>query len=230
MSSRIDLIAAPQPVEYRLSDLRKMRVSELKRVLNKAGVFFDPVNVVEKEDLVQIFLNSGRLSPASESLDDDDNDRDDGNCHVCKVAHRKEPESKVDAPTEYTYSYSNATAPAVTTSLMGFLYGKVPGIFVQIVWTTLPQFLHDKLHHQFRPALFFTGACTVGGLLLGLLTSRFGNVHNFAVSDFVERLLLSNQEALSLPSSRVCVPPLLLLSLVTSLFRDYKHQIDPNLN
>jgi hypothetical protein len=133
MSSRIDLIAAPQPVEYRLSDLRKMRVSELKRVLNKAGVFFDPVNVVEKEDLVQIFLNSGRLSPASESLDDDDNDQDDGNCHVCKVAHRKEPESKVVAPTEYTYSYSNATAPAVTTSLMRFLYGKVPGIFVQIV-------------------------------------------------------------------------------------------------
>jgi hypothetical protein len=70
----------------------------------------------------------------------------------------------------------------------------------------------------------------VGGLLLGLLTSGFGDVHNFSVSDFVERLSSSDQEASSLPSSRVCVPPLLLLSLVTSSFGDYKHQIDHNLN
>ena len=33
----------------------------LKKAMAEGGVFFDPVQVVEKEDMVQIFLNSGRL-------------------------------------------------------------------------------------------------------------------------------------------------------------------------
>jgi hypothetical protein len=60
-SGRIEIIAAPEPIEYSLKELRLMGVSELKRAMEKAGVFFDPIDVVEKEDMVQIFCNSGRV-------------------------------------------------------------------------------------------------------------------------------------------------------------------------
>lgn len=60
-SGKVDIIAAPKPVEYILSDLRSMGVGKLRRTMEDAGVFFDPIDVVEKEDMVQIFCNSGRL-------------------------------------------------------------------------------------------------------------------------------------------------------------------------
>lgn len=60
-SGKIDIIAAPEPVEYPLSLLRAMGVGQLKRCMANAGVFFDPVDVVEKEDMIHIFVNSGRL-------------------------------------------------------------------------------------------------------------------------------------------------------------------------
>ena len=60
-SGRIEIIAAPEPVEYALKELRSMGVSRLRRAMEEAGVFFDPIDVVEKEDMVQIFCNSGRL-------------------------------------------------------------------------------------------------------------------------------------------------------------------------
>lgn len=87
-SGKIDLIAAPKPLEYKISDLRKLSVSGLKKVLNEAGVFFDPVSVVEKEDLVQIFVNSGRLNPIPEDDGTDVNGDDDK-----KIAHKKILES-----------------------------------------------------------------------------------------------------------------------------------------
>mmetsp|Transcript_12432 Transcript_12432/g.25810 ORF Transcript_12432/g.25810 Transcript_12432/m.25810 type:complete len:407 (-) Transcript_12432:168-1388(-) len=61
-SGKIDIIAAPDPVEYKnVSELRGMGVGKLKRAMEDAGVFFDPIDVVEKEDMVQIFVNSGRV-------------------------------------------------------------------------------------------------------------------------------------------------------------------------
>ena len=60
-SGKIDVVASAEPVEYKLSDLRSMGVGKLKKAMSNGGVFFDPVDVVEKEDMVQIFLNSGRL-------------------------------------------------------------------------------------------------------------------------------------------------------------------------
>ena len=60
-SGRIEIVAAPEPVEYALKDLRAMGVARLRRAMEEAGVFFDPIDVVEKEDMVQIFCNSGRL-------------------------------------------------------------------------------------------------------------------------------------------------------------------------
>ena len=61
-SGKMHVIVAPQPVEYPLSLLRAMKISELKRCMADAGVFFDPRYVVEKEDMVQLFIASGRLS------------------------------------------------------------------------------------------------------------------------------------------------------------------------
>lgn len=61
-SGKIDVIAAPEPVEYdSISDLRSMGVGKLKKAMTAAGVFFDAKDVVEKEDMVQIFVNSGRI-------------------------------------------------------------------------------------------------------------------------------------------------------------------------
>jgi len=60
-SGRVDIVASPKPVEYSLSQLRSMGVGKLKKCMAEAGVFYDPKDVVEKEDMVQIFRNSGRL-------------------------------------------------------------------------------------------------------------------------------------------------------------------------
>lgn len=68
-SGRIHVIVAPRPVEYPLSLLRCMKISELKRCMADAGVFFDPKYVVEKEDMVQLFIASGRLVVVEEEED-----------------------------------------------------------------------------------------------------------------------------------------------------------------
>jgi len=61
-SGKIIVIAAPDPIEYpNIQGLRDMGVGKLKRAMNDAGVFFDSRDVVEKEDMVQIFVNSGRI-------------------------------------------------------------------------------------------------------------------------------------------------------------------------
>ena len=59
---RIHLVPAPEPVEYELKTLKEMRISELKHVMADAGVFFRTQDVVEKSDMLRIFLNSGRLN------------------------------------------------------------------------------------------------------------------------------------------------------------------------
>lgn len=67
----VDLIASPEPVCYSLSTLRQMKASRLKKCMNEeAGVFFDPKDVVEKEDLIEIFINSGRLDVLPEYVRD----------------------------------------------------------------------------------------------------------------------------------------------------------------
>jgi len=61
-SGKIDIIVAPEPVEYEsICVLRSMGVGKLKKAMREAGVFFDAKDVVEKEDMVQIFVNSGRI-------------------------------------------------------------------------------------------------------------------------------------------------------------------------
>jgi len=61
-SGKVTVIAAPEPVEYQcIQILRSMGIKQLKGAMADAGVFFDPRDVVEKEDMVQIFVNSGRI-------------------------------------------------------------------------------------------------------------------------------------------------------------------------
>jgi hypothetical protein len=71
---RIDLIPTPEPVEYKMEDLRAMRVSELKRAMADAGVFFHAKDVVEKSDMISIFVNSGRLNliPVEEAVEQEE--------------------------------------------------------------------------------------------------------------------------------------------------------------
>ena len=58
----IDLVPAPEPVRYRLSQLQDMSISKLVKTMEEdAGVFFYKEHVVEKQDLIQLFVNSGRL-------------------------------------------------------------------------------------------------------------------------------------------------------------------------
>jgi Ring finger domain len=57
----IDIIPSPEPVEYRLDTLQKMKIRELKRCMEDNGVYFRPEDVVEKADMITIFQNSGRL-------------------------------------------------------------------------------------------------------------------------------------------------------------------------
>lgn len=59
---RIQVVPAPEPVEYSLEVLKRMKIRELKRAMEHAGVFFHAKDVVEKSDMLTIFLNSGRLS------------------------------------------------------------------------------------------------------------------------------------------------------------------------
>ena len=59
---RIHLIPTPEPVEFELKTLQAMGISDLKRTMEQAGVFFHPKDVVEKSDMLTIFYNSGRLN------------------------------------------------------------------------------------------------------------------------------------------------------------------------
>jgi len=100
----------------------------------------------------------------------------------------------------------------VITAVMGFLYGKVLSFCVTTVWHTFPRVLEDK---NFNPTYFITGICTFGGLLVGILSSVLSS-STFTVADFVALFSFSGRR--SLPSIRVYLLPLLLLSLVTSTF------------
>jgi len=57
----IDIIPSPDPVEYKLEELKSMKIGQLKRAMADAGVFFRREDVVEKSDMITVFENSGRL-------------------------------------------------------------------------------------------------------------------------------------------------------------------------
>jgi H+/Cl- antiporter ClcA len=105
-------------------------------------------------------------------------------------------------------------AVGTITAAMGFLYGKVLGLSVKTIWSTIPTLLIKKVGTSLNPTIMITSICTLGGLLMGILSSKLSSI--FAVSDFVSAF--SRAPADTLPSSRIHLLPLLLLSLVTSSF------------
>lgn len=79
----VDLVPAAEDndgdlhVAYTLAQLQTMSVKRLKHVMNEeAGVFFDPKDVLEKADMIQIFVLSGRLEvlPEISSVGAEEND------------------------------------------------------------------------------------------------------------------------------------------------------------
>jgi H+/Cl- antiporter ClcA len=104
-------------------------------------------------------------------------------------------------------------AVGAITAAMGFLYGKVLGLSVNTIWRTIPNLLLEKTG-SINPHIFITSTCTIGGLIMGLLTSKLSST--FAISDFVSAF--SRVPAETLPSPKIHLGPLLLLSLVTSSF------------
>lgn len=69
-SKSIEVIPTPPPVTYRFAQLQLMTIPQLKRCMADAGVFYYKHQVVEKDDLIRIFIMSGRLN----LIDDDDDD------------------------------------------------------------------------------------------------------------------------------------------------------------
>lgn len=69
-SRAIDVVVTPEPVSYRLSALQEMSISRLKTSMSDAGVFFDAKEVVEKSDMIHIFVASGRLQLLDEPEED----------------------------------------------------------------------------------------------------------------------------------------------------------------
>jgi hypothetical protein len=99
------------------------------------------------------------------------------------------------------------------TAAMGFLYDKVLGLSLKTVWSTIPSLILQK-KGSLNPAYFITTVCTLGGILMGILSSKLHAT--FTVADFVSAF--SSDTIETLPSSSIHLLPLLLLSLVTSTF------------
>jgi H+/Cl- antiporter ClcA len=117
------------------------------------------------------------------------------------------------APSEDDNILPASVCVGAITAAMGFIYGKVLGVSVETVWKTIPSLLLER-SGSINPTYFITSMCTLGGLLMGILSSKLGST--FTVADFVSAL--SSLSAQTLPSTRVHLFPLLLLSLVTSTF------------
>lgn len=71
-SGVVDLINVPVPVtEYPISTLQKMSVSQLRKVMNKeAGVYWHSKEISTREQMIDIFLASGRVDILPEPLED----------------------------------------------------------------------------------------------------------------------------------------------------------------
>ena len=109
----VDLISAPPPVEFpSRAVLRAMGVGQLKRTMNETGVYFDPKDVVEKEDMVQIFVNSGRIC-LTEPETTNDSERSGGPDMGYGHAARDRPRSfSVDMDNSDTDADGNDTTQA----------------------------------------------------------------------------------------------------------------------
>merc|ERR1712151_1430597 len=112
----------PPSAEYKLSTLRSMRVRLLKETLADKGVFFNPNDVVEKEDIIQLFVHSGRLTVLPEDGEDkgerrhDDDDDDDDDAKIPATATTQvNSHNDNDSDSYYDQGRSNYNAMVVET-------------------------------------------------------------------------------------------------------------------
>ena len=73
----VELIPSPPVVSYRLSELRLHTTPrQVRSILHTAGVHFDPArDVVEKEDMIQLLLASGRLHVLPEEEENENHEQ-----------------------------------------------------------------------------------------------------------------------------------------------------------
>merc|ERR1712157_469026 len=127
-SGKIELIASPPPLEYKQSDLRALSVGKLKKTMNEAGVFFDPIDVVEKEDMVKLFINSGRVmlmpedelqsEKSEEELIDAENEFEFKNYDMESVTKKaKSDVSSIHSDNEMMIEENNSTSLLVEASV-----------------------------------------------------------------------------------------------------------------
>lgn len=117
-----------------------------------------------------------------------------------------------------------SAAVGIITAAMGFIYGKALGWSVSTLWKKLPNIISTKFSCLvINPLYYITGVCTIGGLLVGCISSTFKS-KSFTVAEFVSVFSAStsqttkNENTRILPRSRDSLFPLLLLSLLTSTF------------
>jgi ABC-type Zn2+ transport system substrate-binding protein/surface adhesin len=120
-----------EQVSYRLSDLQHLySIKQLRQIMNDAGVFYDRKLVVEKEDMIRIFIASGRLlllleepeppppqqPPTVETVHSDDEADDDNNDehyhqHQHQHHHRGHRESS-PSPRRHMHQVMEEVSPA----------------------------------------------------------------------------------------------------------------------
>jgi H+/Cl- antiporter ClcA len=130
------------------------------------------------------------------------------------VTHNQEV--RQDAVSSSTRLLTASAGVGVLTAALGLLYARVLSASVTAVWHRLPQALMTKGGYSIHPVWYITTTCTVGGLLVGLLSSVPAWQSSFTVAAFVALLAGPREEPLQIPSCRAGLPSVLLLSLVTA--------------
>ena len=161
-----------------------------------------------------------------------------------QFVHQPRPETgyyyeDVHRQLQERYETSSKTIKAslivgLATSLIGFAYSKVLNASVNRIWKWLPTMLMSQRlgggSSSINPVHFITGVCTVGGLIMGILSSKLHS-KSFTLADFILAFSSSPAKVEDLPlspSSRSShhagdgvvgtVTSLLVQSLVTCAF------------
>jgi len=99
----IDLVPTPPPVDIRWSKVAGFSIAELRHFMNEeAGVFFDSAEVVEKSDMLNILVNSGRINIVPEEEEAKELEASNSRLFVETVASDGEASEEVDERNDRT--------------------------------------------------------------------------------------------------------------------------------
>jgi len=118
-SDKVEIITtANAPItdmKYTMEQLRSMKVAELRQTMANAGVFFDPKNVIEKEDMVRIFCNSGRFTLVEKEKEKKEPEKKkNGVTNIPVASNKKKKNEKKRSRNE-----SNRSTTAINTTRRG---------------------------------------------------------------------------------------------------------------